>query len=155
MTHGNTGTHRSDVADFVVTRSVSTRWADIDLFGHMTASVYGQLFDTAINGWLVQEAGYEPERAGIIGVVAHYECDYHREVRFPEALTVGLRVDSIGRTSVTYHAALFGAAGPDGQPRHLAAEARWVHVYIDRLRRRPVEIPSELRAFLELTGDRR
>ncbi|MEB3071729.1 acyl-CoA thioesterase [[Mycobacterium] vasticus] len=137
------------LSDFNVRRSVSTRWADADVFGHINTSVYIQLFDTAINGWLVEETDYQPQDAPVIGVVAHYDCEYHREVHFPDALIVGLRINSIGRTSVTYDAALFSASGSDGEPARLAARACWVHVYVDRHHRRPVAIPATLRTFLQ------
>jgi acyl-CoA thioester hydrolase len=131
------------IADFSVLRAVSTRWADVDVFGHINTSVYIQLFDTAINGWLVEEAAFDPRDASVIGVVAHYDCDYYREIHFPEALTIGLRVAAIGRTSVTYRATLFGA-DEFGAPTRVAAETQFVHVYIDRHTRRPVKIPPEV-----------
>ena len=49
---------------------------------------------------------------------------------------LALRVTAIGRTSVTYEAALFGA-DESGQPTHLAAETRFVHLYIDTIRQNP------------------
>jgi acyl-CoA thioester hydrolase len=138
--------------DYRVTSSASTRWADTDLLGHVNTSVHIQLLDSAINGWLVDEARYDPRGALIIGVVARYDVRYHREIHFPESLVVGLRVSKIGRTSVSYDAALFTTAGPDGEPPRLATEAKAVHVYIDRISRRPVEIPPALREFLHANG---
>lgn len=141
--------------DYVVTRQVSTRWSDTDVYGHINTSVYIQLFDSAINGWLMEEAGYQPELASVIGVVAHYECEYHREVRFPDPLVIGLRVIQIGRTSVSFAADLFSATGLDDSPARIAAEAYWVHVYIDRDTRRPVEIPGPMAEFLKSKEARR
>jgi acyl-CoA thioester hydrolase len=133
--------------EYPVTREISTRWCDVDGLGHVNTSVYIQLFDTAINGWLITECGYDPHLASAICVVAHYDVDYHREVHFPEVLTVGLRVQSVGRTSVTYDVALFGAPDCDGKVP-LAARARCVHVYIDRISRRAVPVPASVHSLL-------
>jgi acyl-CoA thioester hydrolase len=59
-------------------------------------------------------------------------------------LVVGLRVTRVGRSSVTYQLGLFR----DGA-ESAAAVGHWVHVYIDRTTRRPVEIPPDIRTLLE------
>jgi acyl-CoA thioester hydrolase len=150
------------MSDFAVTRSLSTRWADTDVYGHVNNAVYTELFDTAINGWIIEETGFNPAAAPVIGVVVQYSCSYHREIRFPQTLTVGIHITSIGRTSVTYDLALLAEAGPDGSAE-LAAQAHWVHVYIDRDTRKAVEIPVPIRSLLQAhhmpatpaSGDRR
>jgi acyl-CoA thioester hydrolase len=134
---------------FAVSRDVTTRWADTDIYGHINNAAYVQLFDTAINGWIIEETGFDPAVAPVIGVVAHYSCTYHRELRFPQALNVGLRIAKIGRSSVAYELGLLAEPGPDGGLPQMAAEAQWVHVYIDRSSRRPVGIPADIRAVLQ------
>jgi acyl-CoA thioester hydrolase len=142
------GTPARGSGEFAVTRSVSTRWADADIYGHVNNAVYGQLFDTAINGWIIEETGFDPATAPAIGVVVQYSCTYHREIGFPQTLTVGVRITSIGRTSVGYELTLLSAPGTEGTAA-VAAQAQWVHVYIDRGTRRPVEIPAAIRALLQ------
>ncbi|MCW2686812.1 MAG: putative thioesterase [Mycobacterium sp.] len=133
------------MGDFDVTRTLSTRWADTDVYGHVNNAVYTQLFDTAINGWIIEETGFNPAAAPVIGVVVQFSCTYYREITFPQTLTVGIRITKIGRTSVSYDLALL--AGPDDTSGR-AAQAQWTHVYIDRETRRPVEIPAPIRSLL-------
>lgn len=133
--------------EYPVMQQVPTRWCDVDGLGHINTSVYIQLFDTTINGWLTEVCEYDPRLAPAVCVVAHYDVDYHREVHFPEIVTVGLRVHSVGRTSVTYDVALFGAPDSDGK-FSLAARARCVHVYIDRASRRAITVPPSVRSLL-------
>lgn len=133
--------------DFGVTRTVTTRWADTDVYGHVNNAVYTELFDTAINGWIIEKTGFDPAASTVIGVVVQYSCTYLREITFPQTLTVGVRVASVGRTSVSYDLALVIDADPAGVS-HVAAQAQWVHVYIDRETRRPVEIPEPIRSLL-------
>jgi acyl-CoA thioester hydrolase len=132
--------------DFPVTWAVTTRWADNDMFGHLNNAVHYELFDTAINGWLVAETGVDPVTSPTPGVVAESGCRYLAELGFPEPLTVGLAVTRLGRSSVTYQLGLFASEQPGGTA---AAVGHWVHVYIDRDTRRPTAIPDGLRSAMQ------
>ena len=129
--------------DFPVHWPVTTRWTDNDMFGHLNNAVYYALFDTAINGWVNTSCGIDPLTMPWLGVVAESGCKYFSELKFPEPLTVGLAVARLGNSSVTYRLGIFG----DGET--VAAEGHWVHVYVDRLNRRPVPIPGEIRSLLQ------
>jgi acyl-CoA thioester hydrolase len=135
--------------DFPVLWPVLTRWADNDMFGHLNNSVYYQLFDTAINGWINTNATIDPTAMQELGIVAESGCRYFAELGFPERLTVGLAVTRLGRTSVTYRLGIFRAEGAEGVVHELAALGHWVHVYVDRASRRPVPIPESIRSLLE------
>ena len=78
-------------ADFPVLIPVNTRWADNDMFGHLNNAVYYQLFDTAINGWLIEATGIDVLTAPFIAVVAESGCRFYREVGFPRPIIIGLR----------------------------------------------------------------
>jgi acyl-CoA thioester hydrolase len=56
----------------------------------------------------------------------------------------GLRVGHLGRSSVRYEIGLFGEDAVDP-----AATGWFVHVFVDRAERRPVDIPPALRSALE------
>ncbi|ORW46945.1 4-hydroxybenzoyl-CoA thioesterase [Mycobacterium paraense] len=133
-------------ADFPVLWPVGTRWADNDMFGHLNNAVYYQLFDTAINGWINTTTGLDPLRTPALGIVAESGCRYFSELHFPQALTVGLAVTRLGRSSVTYRLGVF--RGGDAEPRPITALGHWVHVYVDRTSRKPVPIPDAIRALL-------
>lgn len=135
--------------DFPVHWPVGTRWADNDMFGHLNNAVYYQLFDTAINGWIGTRLDWDPLAAPALGVVAESGCRYLADLAFPQHLVVGLAVTRLGRSSVTYRLGVFCAAEPESaaaQP--ITALGHWVHVYIDRVARRPVPIPDPLRALM-------
>jgi acyl-CoA thioester hydrolase len=130
-------------ADFPVLRPVPLRWNDDDTYGHVNNAVHYQLFDTAVNGWLVEATGTDIRRLPAIGIVAETGCRYLAELRFPEPVTAGLALDRLGRSSVTYRLALF--AEREQAP---AAVGRFVHVYVDAGSRRPVPVPPEVRRAL-------
>jgi acyl-CoA thioester hydrolase len=130
--------------DFAVLWPVTTRWSDNDMFGHLNNAVYYELFDSAINGWLIESAHVDEVTSAVIGVVAESGCTYFRELAFPEPLTVGVRATRIGRTSVTFQLSIFG----DPQTPAVAAVGHWVQVYVDRDSRRPVPVPDAIRSAL-------
>ncbi|OBK14129.1 acyl-CoA thioesterase [Mycobacterium asiaticum] len=135
-------------ADFPVHWPVPTRWADNDMFGHLNNSVYYQLFDTAINGWIATGAGVDPLTIPELGIVAESGCRYFAELGFPESLRVGLAVTRLGRSSATYRLGIWKAQTATDEPQPIAALGHWVHVYVDRVSRRPVPIPDAIRSLL-------
>jgi acyl-CoA thioester hydrolase len=130
-------------SDFPVLRELPTRWNDDDTYGHVNNVVHYEMFDTAVNGWLIEASATDIRRLPAIGLVVETQCRYLAELRFPEVVTAGLRLERLGNSSVVYQLALFGAAAE--QP---AAVGRFVHVYVDRDTRRPVPVPVQIRAAL-------
>lgn len=134
--------------DFPVSRVVTTRWGDNDSYGHLNNAVHYQLFDSVINAWLADEVPSLRADHAVLGVVAESGCAYFAELHYPDDVLVGLRVERLGTSSVTYGLGLFGRSR-SGETGAIAAKGRWVHVYVDAGTRRPVPIPAALRAVLE------
>jgi len=137
-------------ADYVAWRTLSTRWADDDVYGHMNNARYFELIDTAVNAHLVEATGRNIRSLPAIGIVAEVSCRYFREMGFPAPVDVGLRAEKVGRSSVVYRVGLFQGPGDE-----VCAEGRFVHVYVDNTpdtqaagggRRPVVPIPDEVRA---------
>ncbi|MDJ0685338.1 MAG: thioesterase family protein [Alphaproteobacteria bacterium] len=122
---------------------ITTRWMDQDPFGHVNNVEYYSYFDTAVNEHLIREAGLSPRDSAVVGMVVDTQCSFFRELTFPEAIDVGLRVAKLGTTSVTYEIGVFR----DGEPAP-AAYGRFVHVYVERETMRPMPIPDAVRKAL-------
>ena len=135
-------------ADYVVWRQATTRWRDDDAYGHMNNATYYELFDTAVNAHLNEATGLNVRDLPTVGVVAETSCRYFREIGFPAPVDMGLVVDRVGASSVTYRIGLF-----QGEGDRAAAEGRFVHVYVDRSAgpgNRPVRpVPAPIRAVVE------
>jgi len=129
-------------ADYPHKLTLQTRWKDNDVYGHVNNVEYYSFFDTAINEWLVREGGLDIAAGSVIGVCAESHCEYKAAIAFPEEVDVHLRVGRLGRSSVRYELAVARAG-------ELAATGWFVHVFVDRASRRPVDIPSQLRTALE------
>ena len=130
--------------------SITTRWRDNDVYGHVNNAVYYEWFDTAVNGTLIRSGLLEPATSPVIGLVVETACAYFSSLAFPQAVEAGVVVTRLGRSSVTYAVGVF-AVGAE----RAAAQGRFTHVYVDRETRRPVALPNALRAGLEalLTAD--
>ncbi|WP_067997409.1 acyl-CoA thioesterase [Nocardia pseudobrasiliensis] len=123
-----------------------TRWADNDHYGHVNNVTYYSYFDTAVNAWLIDATGTDIRELPAIGVVAQTSCTFMGSLSFPDQLRVGLRIARLGRSSITYDLAIFRE---DGDVLELAATGTFVHVYVDDVTRKPVEIPAVIRNAAE------
>ncbi len=141
----------SQRADYAAFRTITTRWMDNDPYGHMNNVVHYSLFDTAVNGWLVEQGVLDFRSGAQVGLVVETGCRYFSEMAFPDVVTAGMRVARLGTSSVRYEVGLFR-----NDEAVAAAEGFFVHVYVDRLSRRPAPLSDGLRRVLGTiaTGDR-
>ena len=130
--------------DYPHLQPITTRWMDNDAYGHVNNVVYFSYFDTVVNTYLIDRGALDIHESKVIGLVVDVGCQYMSPLTYPETVTGGLRVAHLGRSSVRYELAVF----PEGSDV-AAAQGHFVHVYVDRATRRPVELPRELRAVLE------
>jgi acyl-CoA thioester hydrolase len=124
--------------------AITSRWSDNDVYGHINNVVYYSYFDSVANGFLIAAGGLDVHTAPVIGLVVESACQYHAPLAYPTPLVGGLRVDRLGRRAVTYGIAIFA----DGDEL-ASAHGHFVHVFVDRAARTPVEIPAPLRLALE------
>lgn len=134
--------HRRDSYRWFMT--IVTRWADNDAYGHVNNTVYYEWFDTAVNRWLVEAGLLDIEQGDPIGLVVETGCAYFASLSFPGDAEVGIAVERLGTSSVTYRIGVFGAG--ETEP---AAQGHFTHVYVGRDSRRPTPLPDGWRARLE------
>lgn len=127
-------------SDFRAFRTIATRWMDNDAYGHVNNVVYYSWFDTVVNAWLVEAGLLDITGGATIGLVVETGCRYHRSVAFPEAIEAGIRIARLGNSSVRWEVGIF-TQGHD-EP---AATGFFVHVYVDRVSRRPAPLPDAWR----------
>jgi acyl-CoA thioester hydrolase len=134
---------RPDRSAFRLFRPIATRWMDNDAYGHVNNVHYYSYFDSAVNGWLVEKGLLAITESPIVGLVVESGCTYFESVAFPDALEAGIAVAHLGRSSVRYRIGIFKQGA-----QAAAAQGHFVHIYVDRETRKPVEIPPETRAML-------
>nr|WP_217361627.1 thioesterase family protein [Aeromicrobium stalagmiti] len=122
-------------------RTITTRWEDEDVYGHVNNVVYYSFFDTAVNGFLIDATGTDIRRLDAVGLVAETRCTFLRELGFPGDVQAGLAVTRLGTSSIVYRIGLF--QGDSDEP---AAIGHFVHVYVDAAERTVTPVPDVIRA---------
>lgn len=133
--------HRSDYSYF---HSITTRWADNDIYGHINNVVYYSYFDTLANQYLIEFANFNPSNAAIIGVVVHSNCTYIKAIAYPDKIQAGLSVKKLGNSSVTYSIGIFKKN--ENSP---CAYGEFIHVFVDRKTKQSISIPEGIREALK------
>lgn len=132
---------RSDYKHF---SEITTRWMDNDVYGHVNNVVYYSWFDTAVNEFLVKKGVLDIETSPVVGLVIETHCNYFSSVAFPDRITAGIAVARLGNSSVRYEVGIFR-----GDETVASAHGHFVHVYVDRVTRRPSAIPDATRSILQ------
>jgi acyl-CoA thioester hydrolase len=114
------------------------------VYGHVNNVVYYSYFDTVVNEYLIRTGVLDFHAGATIGLVVETQCNYFAPLEFPARVEAGLSVARLGSSSVRYEVGLFKEGAQE-----VYAQGHFVHVYVDRLTRRPVTLPDALRAALE------
>lgn len=122
--------------DFPTFREMQTRWDDNDAYGHLNNTVHYKLFDSVLNIWLIEKGLIDPVKSDVISLVVSTGCSFFAELSFPQTVRAGIRVERVGRTSISYTFGLFGNSDL------AAAQGHLTHVLVDRYSRTPRPIPE-------------
>ena len=116
------------------------------MYHHLNNSVYYYLFDSVVNAYLIKHCSLHPPTSSQIGLVVHSHCDYFAPTEFPAVVDLALRVNKLGKSSVTYEIGVFER----GQ-NEVKAVGEFVHVFVDRESRKPSKagMATELRDGLQ------
>ena len=96
-----------------------------------------------MNQWLIGQGLLDIERGDPIGLVVQTSCSYFAPLAFPGDVEIGLAVERLGASSVTYRIGVFAFGANDP-----AAQGHFTHVYVDRASRRPAVLPDSWRERL-------
>ncbi len=148
-------------SDFGYFAALTTRWADNDIYGHVNNVMYYSFFDTTANRYLIEHGGLDIHDGDIIGLVVDSGCSYFAPIAFPDQLQGALRVAHLGKSSVRYELAIFKVPDASNMANETTennaateldqmavAQGHFVHVFVDRITRKPVAIPEQMRAAL-------
>ena len=128
-------TNRSDYNYF---SRMGTRRNDNDIYGHLNNVIYYELFDTAVNKWLIKNNLIDIKNGNNIGLIVQSGCNYFSSFEYPDDIDAGIRVTKIGNSSVRYEVGLFKLNNDLA-----SADGFFVHVYVDRVNNNPVSLDYE------------
>src|SRR3954453_5761024 len=113
--------------DYVHWSTATTRWADLDGFGHLNNARYFELIDTAIDLHLQPAIGGAVDSLDQTGGFAEIGCRFFRELGYPAPIDLGVVVDHVGRSSIGYRVGFF-----QGDADEATAEGRGAVGYVGR-----------------------
>jgi acyl-CoA thioester hydrolase len=117
---------------------------DNDQYGHLNNVISYEYFDTIVNKYLIDECGLG-STLPVVGYVVYSSCSFFGQMKYPDVITAGLSVDSIGASSVTYRIGLF-PPGAEGA----ASAGHFRHAYVHSASRLPVKpLPDDFLAKLQ------
>lgn len=133
---------RRDIAAYPFTVAVPVRFGDMDIFRHVNNVAIARFYE---EGRLRFMASLRAEDEAFANtafrlIVAHVGIDYLGEGGYPEDITVGVAVASLGNTSFRYAQALFQKGACIG-----LAEVVLAHLADGK----PAPLPDSVRAALE------
>ncbi|KFH44363.1 hypothetical protein ACRE_048530 [Hapsidospora chrysogenum ATCC 11550] len=103
-------------------------------------------FDSVVNAYLMENCGLDPPTSEEHPLAAHLHTDFFASISYPAVAELGLRVNKLGKSSVTYEIGLF-EKGVD----RVKAVGEFVHVWVQRSTGRPAPtgMSDRLRKGLE------
>ena len=133
--------NRSEYNHFIL---LGTRWNDNDIYGHMNNVIYYELFDTAVNKWLLTNNLLDIQNGKNIGLIVKSGCDFFSSFAYPEDIEAGIRVTKIGTSSVRYEVGLFRK-----NQQLSSADGFFIHVYVDRETNEPLPLDYTFKKALD------
>lgn len=89
-------------------------------------------FDSIVNDYLLKYCGLHPPTSAEHPLAAHLHTDFFASIAYPAVAELALRVNKLGRSSVTYEVACF-EKGVD----EVKAVGEFVHVFVQRATGKP------------------
>lgn len=127
----------------VYSEHISTRWGDMDAYGHVNNIIYFQYFEQARTSWLYSIGGgeYLTTAAKISPVLLKTEAQYILPVVHPMALKVLVYASEPGNSSLLTSYELRS----DCPQNQLLATGEGLLVWFDKIANQSTPIPEKLR----------
>jgi len=106
--------------------------------------VYYHLFDSIVNTYLIAHCDLSPQTSDSIGLVVSSHAQFFSPLSFPVVLDLGLRVNHLGNSSVTYEVGVFGEGSAEP-----AMVGGYTHVFVDAMSRKSSQMRDRMREGLQ------
>ena len=124
--------------------TLDVAWGEMDALGHVNNVRYIAWVETARIAFF-EKLGMSTRAADPIGpILARIENDFLEPVEYPARVTVGIRPERVGNTSLTLAHEIWHAGAPD----RVVARGRGVVVLINYATQEKVRVPDAVRAAL-------
>jgi len=132
-------------AGFPVWVTLPVQWGDQDAFGHVNNTVYFRWFESARIAYGARiELSESGDGRKIAPILAAINCNYRRQLKYPDTVQVGARIVRIGRSSLTMEHRLVSESW-----RAIVAEGDSTLVAFDYSAQKAVPVPAAVRTRIE------
>lgn len=146
MSENSESSEFNDAEGYRVLLEIPVWWGDQDAFGHVNNTVYLRWFESArieYSNRIGLTTTMDGRRIGPI--LAAVQCDFRRQLTYPDVVSVGVKISRVGRTSLTMqHRIISRRLGA------IAAEGSSTMVVFDYSANRPTPVPDEIRRAIEV-----
>jgi len=133
---------RGPLAEYPATIRLPVQWGDQDAFGHVNNTVYFRWFESARIKYLERIELSEQTAEGALGpILAAVNCNYRRQVKYPDHVVIGARITQIGRSSLKMSYSVWSEA-----QQAIVADGDSTIVAFDYRLNKSQPVPAELRA---------
>jgi acyl-CoA thioester hydrolase len=132
----------SELADFPVQTNITVQWGEMDAANHVNNVVYLRWFEHARVVYL-DRLNYPVvlEQEGLPGVIlAKQDCKYLFPVRYPDTITMGIKVTEMGADRFVMHCKMYSQ-----EHQRLVAIANATIVTYDYVKQSKAPVPESLR----------
>ena len=131
--------------NFPAVATIAVQWGDQDIFQHVNNAHYFRWFESSrVEYWhksglfdALKGPGYGP-------ILASVTCNYKKQIRFPDTVLVGTKVEKMGVSSVTLAHDVFSETN-----NAVSATGKSVIVMFDYRKQHPVPIDEEFKAIFD------
>lgn len=133
-----------ELSEYPVSIELQVQWGYMDAFGHVNNVTHFRWFESARVAYL-EAIGmeYMISAAGKGLILAAINCNYRRQLSFPDTVIVGARVTRIGNSSLTVAHAIYSTT-----QRAIVADGDSAVVMFDYESQRSRRVPDDLRAAI-------
>lgn len=138
-----------ELPDFPVVIEWPIQWGDQDAYGHVNNTIYFRWFESARIAYIERLGlGQMLKGIGPGPILAAINCNYRKQLTYPDTVLIGAKVTRIGNSSLTMSHAIFSRSG-----QAIAADGDSVVVMINYDTNKTMRVPDDMRrAIAQLEG---
>ena len=135
---------------YPIVLTLPVQWGDQDAFGHVNNTIHFRWFESARIKYLEgiemgEKTVGEHAPDELLGpILAAINCNYRRQLKYPDTVQIGSRITRIGRSSMTMEHLIWSTA-----QQAVAADGQSTIVAFDYQTNRPRPVPDSIRAMVE------
>jgi acyl-CoA thioester hydrolase len=129
------------LADFKIVVPVVVQWGDCDMLGHVNNTVYFRWYETSRIAYFQEIGLWSEDKAERIGpILAAVNCNFLKQVTFPDTIRIGGRVTRIGKSSMTVEHKIYSES-----QEAIVAQGESIIVVFDYAKNVPHPVPMPVR----------